>query len=363
MKPQDHCPTCGSPLGALHDKNLLLQCGSCHRTNPRGFNYCGYCAAPMETTAHRAELADVAAPPGGWPNLSSELVEIRFFLERGELDEAYELLAILRERHPGHPKLTEFARSARGPRPDTQVHRVVDSVLAGSASLNSAMPRRSVPQWNAPAAGDDATQRRGQTQAHEVVPVEPSEGPVSPGTVRKRVARVADREPMPASVPPVRPAEHRDSTDVQAVVPPSSAAGPAPRRPQTDKHLGAVPRPSTVGEVEPVTPPVATGGPKPASMPAPASAAGHTVAVPSLQAPAPFAPERTAKAGKSAKGVARKRALKSRKRSGKQAPVPVATTEPAQRRTRGDRFGQHVLGRLGGKGKGKGKGKTPGRPA
>ncbi len=454
MKPQDHCPTCGSSLGALHDKNVLHRCSSCNQPNPRGFYYCGFCAAPMETSAHRAELADVAAPPGGWPSLSRELVEVRFYIDRGELDEAYELLAILRERHPGHPALVEFARRAGGPRPDTQVHRVVDSVLADSSALNSAMPRRAVPQWNAPAAGEGKSPAAGQTQSHGVVPVEPSEGAPAPGGVRKRVARVDDeRQAGSFPVVPVRPsAPPRDSTDVQAVVPPVVETPAKSPRAQTDKHLGAIPREVSGGPVEHPAPdepeplvveavdPAAPAQPEPAAPVAPvhadpaeaspdnassrshaptpatsarsrrrrhvvpsrpqapspsttahappsnpatsaavarlelrpaapplpstsadvepepgASRGGMTVAVPSLQPPAPFDRPATPEAGRRSRGGARKRALKSRKRSGKQVPVVEASTAepaPGARKKRGDSFGQHVLGRLGGKGKG-----------
>ena len=168
MRPQDSCPTCGTVLGPLHDKDSLRRCSSCSRPNPRGYYYCGYCASPMETTAHRAELAEVAAPPGGWPSLTRELIEVRFFMGRGELDEAFELLGVLRQRYPGHPELAELSRGAgdRGPRPDTQVNRVVDSVLSDSAGLSSSMPRRSAPTWNAPAAGDaDAASSGARTRA------------------------------------------------------------------------------------------------------------------------------------------------------------------------------------------------------
>lgn len=312
MKPRETCPTCGTTLGPLHDPENLRHCDACQRPNPRGFRYCGFCAAPMETAAEQVERAEMAAPAGGWPNLSRELVEMRFFLDRGALDEAFELLAILRERHPGHPELAEYSRGATGGnlRADTQVHRVVDEVLAGSPSLSSSsLPRRSVPQWNA-RAGDEVDEVK--TQAHAAVPL---------GT--------ADEE------------EDR-TTNLDMRAPPRRA----PTRAKTDKHLGAVPVP--VAKAEPPRPRASEPKPRPAM----------TVAVPTLQAPAPFeGTDPSSTQSKAHKSLVRKRAFKSQKRSGQQMvvvePVAVetATREPRRRRG-GTRFGQHVLGRLSGKDKG-----------
>jgi len=298
----------------------------------------------METTAHRAELADVAAPPGGWPSLARELIEVRFFMDRGELDEAFELLAVLRERYPGHPELIEFKRGPTdgGLRPDTQVNRVVDSVLSGSSSLSAAMPRRSAPQWNAPAAEGADRGEEGKTRAHEVVPaVHGGAGPAS----RKRVVRTA--EPRRAgSFPTVSDAasgERPSVTDVNAVVPPAAESKRV--RVKTDRHAGLLRKPGrgTVSETpEPEPEPVAEADPS----------AGLTVAVASLQPAAPFAKARAR--GQRSKNVVRKRMLKARKRSGAQRSVEEGEGgegTQARRRKRGSRFGQHVLGRLGKDGK------------
>ncbi|MEX1365073.1 MAG: hypothetical protein AB1Z98_18230 [Nannocystaceae bacterium] len=363
MKPRDTCPTCGTALGPLHDKDALQRCSSCDRLNPRGFYYCGYCAAPMETTAHRAELAEVAAPPGGWPSLKRELVEVQFFLDRGELDEAFERLGILRERYPGHPELVELQRGRdRGPRPDTQVNRVVDSVLSSSASLSDAMPRRAPPQWKAPTAGDDERPEDGRTRAHEVVPGAGRRD----ASVRKKIVRAAPQQ-RAGSFPTVSEGDARPKhTDVQAIVP--HVTPPARPRVKTNPHLGAAPIPKpgsppvrplaakVSSEPEP-EPPTST---KPASSAAPApfpGNPGHTVVVPTLQPAAPFAEPGDETAGSSPpverpRGGVRKRALKSRKRSGAQRAVEGDAASPRPRRARGNRFGQHVLGRLGGKGNG-----------
>ena len=172
MRPEETCPTCGTKLGPLHRHEALRRCDACQRPNPRGFRYCGFCATPLETAAEQAERVEVAAPPGGWPNLARELVEMRFFLERGELDEAYELLSILHQRHPGHPALVEFIRepAARRPKPDTDVYQLVDAVLADSSSLSSSsLPRRTVPKWNAPVVDDGEEGKK--TRAHATVPL------------------------------------------------------------------------------------------------------------------------------------------------------------------------------------------------
>jgi hypothetical protein len=374
MRPEQTCPTCGTKLGPLHEREALRRCNACQRPNPRGFRYCGFCAAPLESAAEQAERVEVAAPPGGWPNLARELVEMRFFLDRGELDEAYELLSILHQRHPGHPALVEFIRepAARRPRPDTHVHQVVDAVLADSSSLSaSSLPRRTVPQWNAPVVDDGEEGKK--TRSHVTVPLGND-----------------DEEPTSRRARP-------------KVIEPKKTV-----RAKTDKHLGAVPvakgeaaakrgrsgaSKAVVADDEGVPKKLARG------------AAGHTVAVPTLQPPKPFEgappaagdedlearptrimsadkglrPPRPAKKGavvetppsepraakKPDKGVVRKRMLESelaapakaiepKKRSGKQAAAQTpAEPEGDKKRVRpvGARFGSGVLGRLGGKGK------------
>lgn len=369
MRPEETCPTCGTRLGPLHEREVLRHCDACQRPNPRGFRYCGFCAAPMESAAEQAERVDVAAPPGGWPSLARELVELRFFLDRGELDEAYELLSILRERHPGHPALADFHREPAGrkPRPDTQVYQVVDAVLADSASLSaSSLPRRAVPQWNAPVSEDGEEGKK--TRSHATVSLgNDDEEPTS------RRARVAEPKK------------------------------PAPARVRTDKHMGAVP--VAKGEAKRSK----RGG---ASGAVPKVAAGLTVAVPTLQPAKPFAggrapvednedgrptaimsadkglrsarthkkaaavdaeaPKKTSgadkgrtqadagSAKKADKSSVRKRiiepavAIEPRKRAAERVVAPTPPEPEAGKkgeRGRGARFGQGVLGRLGGKGK------------
>ena len=358
MRSDETCPTCGTKLGPLHEREALRRCDACQRPNPRGFRYCGFCAAPLESEVEQAERAEVAAPAGGWPNLSRELVELRFFLDRGELDEAYELLSILHRRHPGHPALVEFNRgpATRKPRPDTQVYQVVDAVLADSSSLSaSALPRRAVPQWNAPVVDDGEEGKK--TRSHAVIPL-----------------GADDEEPTSRRARPAEPAAPKKS---------------APARARTDKHMGAVP----VAKGDAAARRGKSGASKAAKA---AAAAGHTVAVPTLQPPKPFAaddedarptkimsadkslrsgrvkkaaaaPASPAPAKKPDKGPVRKRMLEPelgapakavapKKPTGKQAAVPkVAEPEPPEgkKRTRpvGARFGQNVLGRFG-KGKG-----------
>jgi hypothetical protein len=216
----ENCPTCGSPLTALN-RAELRRCNSCRRNNPAGFLYCGYCAAPMEHTEIRARLAEVAAPPGGWPNLAGDLTEVKFFLKQGQLDEAYDLLSILQRRYPGHPDLADFARSTEAaPRPDAEVENLVDTVLAESSTLGGKLPRRRATPWDAPSS--DPIERRGRklTTAHEVVraalieDVEEEDDQTNP---RAKVV-VADyaKNPRPARKP-VPKVEH---TNAFAAIPP-----------------------------------------------------------------------------------------------------------------------------------------------
>ena len=164
LEADDSCPTCGSKLEALR-RPQLRQCNVCRRKVPVAFLYCGYCAAPMENTELRARVAQVAAPEGGWPSLSGELLQVKFYLQQGELDEAYDLLTILQQRYPGHPDLADFVRSSPM-KADPQVESLVEEVLASSAKLTDKIARRQAPKWTAPRANGS----RGPTMAHEVVP-------------------------------------------------------------------------------------------------------------------------------------------------------------------------------------------------
>ncbi|MEM6991099.1 MAG: hypothetical protein AAF721_11395, partial [Myxococcota bacterium] len=203
MKKKASCPTCGTRLSKLHDPNMWRTCNACNRTNPRKYPYCGWCASPMENTEMRKKLSEVAAPPGGWPSLASELVEVRFFMERGNFADAFELLAILRQRYPLHPELEEFTESTRPSLlADTGVHQVVDGVMADSPGLSgTSVGRRPAPQWNAPHAKD---RRSGMTGSHTTVPVnEFDDDP--PSAPRRRAGKRTRRGHQPIAAVPVVP--------------------------------------------------------------------------------------------------------------------------------------------------------------
>lgn len=215
----ENCPTCGSSLTALN-RAELRRCNSCRRNNPAGFLYCGYCAAPMEHTDVRARLAEVAAPPGGWPNLAGDITEVKFFLKQGQLDEAYDLLSILQRRYPGHPDLADFARSSEAaPPPDAEVENLVDTVLAESSTLGGKLPRRRATPWDAPSS--DPIERRGRklTTAHEVVRAALIEDVESEDETNPRAkVVVADyaKNPRPAR----KPMPKVDRTNAFAAIPP-----------------------------------------------------------------------------------------------------------------------------------------------
>ena len=152
----------------------MRTCSKCLRLNPVGFLFCGFCAAPMEATNSRAKVAEVSAPKGGWPNLDREMTEVRFFLEQGQLDEAYELLSVLQRRYPGHPALADSERSGRRIKADTSVHNVVDDVLASSSTLAGKAPRRRATTWDAPrlAKKKNPTDKNMRSDIAEVLAVE-----------------------------------------------------------------------------------------------------------------------------------------------------------------------------------------------
>ena len=199
MKAKATCPTCETRLTALHDKKLWRTCNACNRTNPKGFPYCGWCASPMENTEMRARLSEVATPPGGWPSLASELVEVRFFIDQGNFADAFELLAILKQRHPLHPELEEFTQNPRNVRADTGVQQVVDGVLANSASLSETqVPRRAAVRWDAPQAKGTPH----ATGSH--LPISPSEFDEDPPK-KKRSSKATRRGHRAVAAMPVVP--------------------------------------------------------------------------------------------------------------------------------------------------------------
>ncbi|MBK6922063.1 MAG: hypothetical protein IPH07_32005 [Deltaproteobacteria bacterium] len=194
MSRSEICPTCGTKLGPTHPRAAMRVCTSCQRSNPEGFSYCGFCASPMENTEMRARMTELAAPPGGWPNITSELVEVRFYLQQGLLDDAYELLSIMQKRHPGHPQLSELVRRPKpSKRVDTGVLALVDTVLAESANLVAKVPRRAAPQFQAPSPGSP-----NRTDVH--APVEPAAR--SSSSTRARTGKTGSQ---PTSAPAPKP--------------------------------------------------------------------------------------------------------------------------------------------------------------
>lgn len=242
MSRPENCPTCGTKLGPAHARSAMQSCTACNQMNPSGFSYCGFCATPMENTEMRAQIAELAAPPGGWPNLTSELVEVRFYLQQGLFDDAYELLSILQKRHPGHPQLSELARRPKvARRVDTGVMALVDSVLAESANLVSKMPRRAAPRHSAPAQGG-----ADRTDVHSVVPEdEPTTARAPrPKTGSQRSARGSGAQP---TVETARPASgsHRSTRPSSGSSPRAAApAEPTPARREPTRIYRAVEPPA-----------------------------------------------------------------------------------------------------------------------
>ncbi len=334
MSRTETCPTCGSKLGPNHARPKERVCSACHKGNPEGFSYCGFCASPMETTEHRARILEAAAPPGGWPNLTSELVEVRFYLQQGLMDDAYELLSILQRRYPGHPQLVDLARKPKAAtRVDTGVLALVDAVLAESVNLVAKIQRRQAPKWQAPSApGPD------RTQVHTTVPT-------------KAETRTPTKPPSKPTKPPVREPSKQTSTGKQKHTAKTGGqkATAVPQRPAptTAKTKSGPQKTATGGRksVAPVPPRGRTEvykvGDAPITGGAPAST-GATMVVDALQPPAPWeppvedaaAPKRGAKAGR-------------RRPPEPQAPTPApAASEDEAPKQRRVSFGEHVLNRL-----------------
>lgn len=342
MSRPETCPTCGTKLGPNHPRPKVRVCSACQHGNPATNNYCGFCASPMETTEHRARLIELAAPPGGWPNLTSELVEVRFYLQQGLFDDAYELLSILQKRHPGHPQLVDLARKPKAARTvDNDVIALVDAVLAESVNLVSKMPRRQAPKWQAPSApGPD------RTQVHTTVPA-----------ARGELRTTAKAPPAkPTTKPPTRDT-NKQTTTAKPKTAASKTGGQkttsttASQRPAAKTKSGPQKSASTTGRR-----PVAAAPPRgrtelykvgdapivPGTRPVPPNS-GHTVVVDALQPPAPFEPAVEApveEAPKRGAKVGRKRPPEER------APRAESETDTESARKRRVSFGEHVLNRL-----------------
>jgi pSer/pThr/pTyr-binding forkhead associated (FHA) protein len=73
-------------------------------------------APPGPTPTPRPPKQDrsAIAPTAGWPDITEEIAEVRFFMLQGLDDEAKAAVLALRVRHPGHPELAEFDRATGG---------------------------------------------------------------------------------------------------------------------------------------------------------------------------------------------------------------------------------------------------------
>lgn len=224
MAHHDTCPTCGSKTSPLH-RAEMRPCAACRRQNPAGFLYCGYCAAPMEYTDIRARVAEVGAPKGGWPNLGTQMTEVRFFLQQGQLDEAYELLSILQQRYPGHPDLADFARAGTNRKADADVESLVDSVLASSASLAGKAVRRRATRWDAPTVGkreptsvQDPVDLDAEDEEMQTIVKPPREAPVD---LTHEAKPVRERTTVYRAVAPKQPPRSGMTIAVDALQPAS----------------------------------------------------------------------------------------------------------------------------------------------
>jgi hypothetical protein len=320
------CPTCGSKLDA-HRRAEMARCTECRRLNPTGFLYCGYCATPMESADVRGKVTAAAAPDGGWPNLSGELIQVKFYLQQGRLDEAYDALSILQRRYPGHPELADFNRGA-AMQADADVACVVDEVLANSAKLTDKIERRQAPTWKAPKAPGISQ----HTAAHEAVR---SNG--------------IDAEGRP--VPEAEPLTDVDGEEI--TIPLEAAAKRALAAVEAEYKAKAKAKAKTE-MFSPIDPRIQTG---------------HTVAVPTLQPATPFRsddrpddvsgeisasqPTRKLAAPKTSHPKGKRAAGKpSRKRPLKRAPktsrkMKVVTGQQPVRKPFGESFGAGVLSRFG----------------
>lgn len=330
----------------------------------------------------RARIAELAAPPGGWPSLTSELVEVRFYLQQGLFDDAYELLSIMQKRYPGHPQLAELShRPKPARRVDTDTIALVDSVLAESANLVGRMPRRAAPKWKGSAAppgvedDDEPTQRprAGKSGPHPSARTRSGSQRATPEPApRARTASGSQRATGKSTGAQPRASGKTGTTGAQprtgARTGPRAAATtqePAPPRERTRIYRTAEP-PRTVADARAAEATRVEAARVEAAAKAEAARAeqvrrtaaqveaaraaaasgprGATMAVDALQPPAPWSPP--------AEEAAPRGARKRREAAPPPAPAPTAAapaeaeTEPKEGRRRRASFGEHVLNRL-----------------
>lgn len=396
MSRSEICPTCGVKLAPTQPRPEIRVCTACSRSNPAGFSYCGFCASPMENTETGARMAELAAPPGGWPSLTSELVEVRFYLQQGLFDDAYELLSIMQKRYPGHPQLTELVRRPKpARRVDTGVLALVDTVLAESANLVAKVPRRSAPRFSAPAQGGPD-----RTDVHTVVPADDAtttatRAPKRPKTGPEATTRRSGAQPkVPTGSQRTTPktttgsqrtgapqAETR-APKAEAGAPKAEAGAPTPvRREPTRIYRTVAPPPGARPvTIPPSAPPIGAStqrqpsGSRPAvpqgdappvrSVQAPpvrvpavtgqtvaqrAPQSGQTMVVDVLHAPAPFpepAEPAPTRAGKRRRGEPKPAAAAPAPAAAAPTPAEPAAAEDKPAPRRRTTFGEHVLNRL-----------------
>ena len=175
----------------------------------------------------------------------------------------------------------------------------------------------------------------------------------SPGNRRPHLRRQTTSQPLVSLEPAVTP---MSTTRPEPTVPPANPPVAEPAAPAVAAEPEAQPEPEPDGHARPL--------PAIEALPLDEGTSQMTVAVPTLQPAAPYrGSENAAEGGDPAaparrrgRNAVRKRAIKARKRSGAHEALGQPGTESEgeaeggrRRRRRPVRFGQHVLGRLGGK--------------
>ncbi len=125
----------------------------------------GFDELMRDDTSRPVDIRPAAAtpPPGGWPDLSDDIAEIRFYLDQGLDDDARAAIAALAAEHPGHPQVSaleaeldvaqeeEKASFQSGAKPlldlvteeDQEADAYLSAIFGGNASKTEA-PKRKV---------------------------------------------------------------------------------------------------------------------------------------------------------------------------------------------------------------------------
>lgn len=139
--------------------------------------------AARDPRAPRSEAAVILAPPEGWPDITDELAEVRFSTLQGLEEDVLAEVEVLRRKYPGHPEVEALAvelgagaavasSPSRPPMPSTPSR---PPVPAGVTPMSGPPPRGRFPTGPQPVAEPVPPGPRSRSGAPGPAPIETSD--------------------------------------------------------------------------------------------------------------------------------------------------------------------------------------------